>query len=249
MAQFKSEPDGEYIDSGGGGWYYSYGGRDENGDPIWNKTNTGSGGGGGFGGGGGGSTGGGNAFTNFFKDPQNVVGTIGAAGSLAGAAGSSGPSSGSIGNQRDWFHDSPALPMGLNTLLELLSSRGKTDPALLNRQLTANARNTEGQQQRQTGSAAMRNLQNSGVSQAINAAIGAAGADREANIIAKDTALEEQRKRQDLQLLLDLIIRPGIDYSAIDAGQYNARQQSDTAKQGAYINALAQFAELFAGDD
>lgn len=190
-----------------------------------------------------GGTGGG-----FWSDPQNIIGAIGAGTSLVGAGTSGSGGGGVLGSQKGYFHDNPALPLGLQNLMDILSSQGRTDPKLLNRNLTANARDTEAQQQQQRGYAASRGVQNAGVTDAITAAIGAAGADRASGIHAQDAAVAEQRRRQDLQLLLDLIIKPGIDYSAIDAGQYNARQDADARRQGAYVSAAAEFANLFDWD-
>ena len=99
----------------------------------------------------------------------------------------------------------PAIPEGFASLMEVLQRRGRTDPNVLSRSLVANARGTEAQQQQQQGSAARRGVQNAGVTNAITAAIGAAGADREGAIRARDAEKQNQQQLQGLNTLLKFI--------------------------------------------
>ena len=131
------------------------------------------------------------------------------------------------------------MGLGLSTLNEILFNQGKTDPAAFNRDLLANSRNTEAQQQAVRGSAASRGLQNSGANNAIEAAVGAAGADREGAMRANETQLAEQRKRDDLMLMLQLIINPSLTGSGIAAGSEAQFAQMNQQNKGAEIGGLA----------
>ena len=219
-----------------------------------NSQSTGSGGGLPWGGGGGGVTvdsagniipaagGGGGAAgagSGLGWQDWTKIGT--SALGLAGASGGSGGGGGGFtGGQSNFFQgpaSQPLLGKSFEQLMALLMREGRTDPRLLNRNVNANARATESQQQAVRGSAAMRGMQNSGVNNAIEAAVGASGADRQAGIYADDAALAEQRQRDNLKLLLDMIIKPGIDYSAIESGQFQNQQDRNDRRKSSQIGA------------
>jgi hypothetical protein len=108
-----------------------------------------------------------------------------------------------------------AVGTGLGTLQGVLDAQGQTDPALLNRQLADISSTTQGQQTALQGQLARLGIQNSGVGQALGAAIGQGGAETRAQTIAQETALAEERKRSDLiNLLLPLLIQPAQQSSA-----------------------------------
>lgn len=103
---------------------------------------------------------------------------------------------------------SRALPAGYSTLLDILSNQGRTDPRQMNLDLADISRTTQGQQQDLRGQLAGAGFERSGLGAALGAAIGQSGAERRSRRISEETQLAEQRKRDDLQLLLDLIINP-----------------------------------------
>lgn len=140
-----------------------------------------------------------------------------------------------------------ALPLGFATLNELLASQGKIDPRSRNRTLRGVARNTEAQQQQQRASSVERGFGGSGVLEAINAAIGSAGLDREAAVETDFVQQEEQRKRDDLNILLDLIINPTLQGSATSAGLSSQQSAQSAAERQAetnlYVEALKAIIE------
>lgn len=139
---------------------------------------------------------------------------------------------------------SSAEDIGMQTLLEILLSQGATDPRALNREITGIARNTEAEQQRQQEAAARSGLTGFQGSDALQAAIAAGGTQQIADAEAREAQIAEERKRTDLNLLLDLIIGPDIQRAGIQAGVGIENQRSSDARQAALLAGLAQ---LFAG--
>jgi len=138
----------------------------------------------------------------------------------------------------------PAAWQGYANLNQILQSQGKTDPAMMNMMLGGIQRDTQTQQQQAQGALARQGMANSGVGQAIQASIGQAGAQQKAQTRAQEAQLAEERRRQDLNLLLSLIVQPGLDASAMALGQYQANKQSETQLKSAKMSAIAQ---LFGG--
>jgi hypothetical protein len=103
-----------------------------------------------------------------------------------------------------------AQDVGFQNLLQILGSKGATDPALMNRQLADISRTNQGQQDQFQAQLARMGLGGSGVGSAISGAIGQHGGEQRAQAIAQETAMQEERKRQDLNLLLNLILNPGL---------------------------------------
>jgi hypothetical protein len=88
---------------------------------------------------------------------------------------------------------------------------------------------------------------------ALGGAIGSSGANQAAMIRANEAQLQEQRKRQDLELLRSLVVGPATDAAAIYSGQYNQAQQrgqtqdaSKAAQQQQYLQMLMGLVGMFA---
>jgi len=148
-----------------------------------------------------------------------------------------------------------SLGQGFSNLLQILQSQGQVDPRQRNRALTNVRRGAEAQQVGQAQSSAQRGLQNSGALQAINAAIGASGEDRAAAVDADFVAQGEQRKRQDLMLLLQLIMNPSLQQQGITNNALLGRASIDQQNRGATIGALSSLGggifsnpNIFGGD-
>ena len=156
--------------------------------------------------------------TELFNQIQNAKGGI---GFFMGPAGATTATNLAVGAER-------GLPVGFDTLLQILQGQGKTDPALFNKQLAGIAQGTQANQTNQQGNLSRLGLSGSGVGQALNAAIGQSGVEQASTATAQENALQEQRKRQDLQLLYQLLLQPGLDAGAISAGiQPGAKGPSD----------------------
>lgn len=130
---------------------------------------------------------------------------------------------------------------GMGTLFDILKSQGKTDPRLMNQNIAAIDRGTSQQQGALQGFLANAGLQGSGVGQALGASIGQAGQQRQSNLRANEAQLQEQRKREDLNLLMQMLINPQMDWAALGTGQYNAdraRGDQNSANKAAAIAGL-----------
>lgn len=130
------------------------------------------------------------------------------------------------------------LPLGFANLNQMLANQGRTDPRILNRQLTSIDRGTEANQQALTSRLSRAGLQNSGVGAAVAAALDAAGGQQRAGAISRDIEQSEARKRQDLQLLQQLFIDPSTDFEALGLGQFNADRSRNDQQTAAFISAL-----------
>jgi hypothetical protein len=136
--------------------------------------------------------------------------------------------------------------MGLANLLQNLGNQGRIDPRQFNRQLVDIQRGTQVGGDAIRGEAARNGLQNSGLAQALLAANNQGGENRRAGAIAQNEAQAADRNRADIDQMLATLIQPGIDYAAIGAGQYQARQQSDQQKQAAKQAQIGQLVGMFA---
>jgi hypothetical protein len=112
----------------------------------------------------------------------------------------------------------------------------------MNREIAGINRGTQAQQGALQGGLAQRGMSRSGIGQALSQSIGQAGQDRVANRMAQETQMAEQRKRQDLELFMRMVMDPSIDLSAIAMGQPTKDKNQNTA---AYIGALAQLIGAF----
>ena len=140
-----------------------------------------------------------------------------------------------------------SLDTGLSTLQDILGSQGRINPLSRNRALVNVGRGTEAQQTSSRQGFAQRGLQNSGVGSAIDAAIGAAGADRAAGVEANFVQQEEQRKRDDLLSLLQLVINPQIQREGIAAGLQTGLAGINQQRQGAAIGAGSELLSSLIG--
>jgi len=118
---------------------------------------------------------------------------------------------------------------GMNTLRQIMGSQGATDPRLFNMQSAGISRDTQSLQQALQSSLARSGMQNSGVGVMAGASLGQAGADRQMSLRASEAQLQEQRKRDDLQLLMQLILGPSLQKYGVDQGV--ALQTAATAQQ------------------
>ena len=126
-----------------------------------------------------------------------------------------------------------ATPVGYGNLMEILLGQGKTDPTAFNRQIAANDRGTATSQQNVQGAFAQQGLQNSGLGMALQGAIGAGGAQRNADVRGQEAQLAEARKREDLNLFMQMVMNPATDQGALALNQYNQTANRDMQSKGA----------------
>lgn len=138
------------------------------------------------------------------------------------------------------------LGQGYSNLYKMLQTQGRMDPRILARQQALNARSTQQQQDAARADAARRGLGGGGLNQAIQAAIGSAGANRAADFNYRDIADSYQRNQQNLGLLDQLVMRPSIDYAALGSNQYSSDKNRQTQQNAAAMQALAGIAAAFA---
>lgn len=142
----------------------------------------------------------------------------------------------------------PTSYLGYSNLLDILRSQGKTNPQAMNLNLSDISRSGQAAQTGLQGQAAMRGLGNSGLMQALNAAIGQGTAANRASTIASENQKAEARRRSDLGLFQSLMVQPGIDQLALALGQYGQQSQNRTQQQSAGLGALASIlGALFGG--
>jgi hypothetical protein len=146
-----------------------------------------------------------------------------------------------------------ARRVGFQSLLDILLSQGATDPRLLNRQIQGLQRGTEADVNSLQESNAASGY-DSGVGSAIVEARRAAGTEQIGQARADEARLQEERKRSDLQLLLDLVINPRAQRRgqnlALEAAKYAARHGgggSGLSEAGAGLGSIANILKLFRG--
>ena len=140
-----------------------------------------------------------------------------------------------------------AQTMGLARLNEILARGGKADPALLNRNLVASNRDTEGNVNAIQEEMARRGLGGSLAGVGLEGAAREAGSSRNASLRADELAREEGRKRTDLGLMQQLVTDPAIDLTALGMGQFNANQKRSDDRRDANTGALTSLAAAFIG--
>lgn len=183
-----------------------------------------------------------------FPDPftQSVTG-IG-----AGGGGGSKPATPTGPGLPYWFNygSKDTQYPGVDSLMQLLQNPGQTDTLMLNRALLANSRGTQGQQDAARGSLASKGFGSSGVGQALQAAIGQAGQNRESDIYANEARRREELKRSDLGFLYDFIVGPEVSTYGANKGVSIADSQRKSQNTGAAVGAgaglLAALIPLFA---
>lgn len=135
---------------------------------------------------------------------------------------------------------------GMGNLYEMLANQGRMDPRILARQQAINARSTQQQQDAARADAARRGLGGGGVNQAIQAAIGSAGANRAADFNYRDIADSYARNQQNLGILNQNVTNPTMDLLAMARGQYNADRARKDSQIGGYAQLLGTIAAAFA---
>jgi hypothetical protein len=133
-------------------------------------------------------------------------------------------------------------------IFELLSSRGQTDPRLLNRNITSIQRGGQSRQDAARGEFAGLGLQQSGLAPTLFAAIGEGTANRRAGLEAQEAAMARERQGQDLMLALQLLFNPTLQLRGLQTGLQQSQlgaqtQQSaiDAQQSNNLISALLGF--------
>lgn len=134
----------------------------------------------------------------------------------------------------------PAQKVGLASLLQMLLTQGRVDPRLLASAQAQNARSTQMQQDAARAQAARSGLGGGGLNQALQAAIGSAGANRAANLNYQDIADSYARNQQNLGLLDQLVTQPQLGYA-------NLGLQDTLSRRDAKQKQLATGASLIGG--
>ena len=127
---------------------------------------------------------------------------------------------------------------GLANLLKMLQDQGRVDPRLLASLQARNARSTQQQQDAAGASAARGGVGRGGLFDAIQASIGAAGANRASNLNYQDLADSYQRNQENLGLLKQLVTDPSLGYGSLGV-QYGLGQQEQIDKQKSGILGFA----------
>jgi hypothetical protein len=148
----------------------------------------------------------------------------------------------------------PSAALGYSTLAQLLGQQGRIDPRAGNEVVAGIQRGTQTGQQNTQGELARRGLGGSGVGQALAAAQGQAGQNQIASFRADEAQQAEARKRQDLQLLMQMVIDPAFDHQELrtnwELGQQQIKQQNRASRRAtyaAYAEALASMVGGMAG--
>ena len=131
-----------------------------------------------------------------------------------------------------------ATPVAYANLIEALLGKGQTDPALVNRQVADISRGTAGQQQQVQGELARRGMSRSGVGQALSTAVGQGGENRIAQMRATEAQLAEDRKRQDLDLFLRMVVDPSLNSYGLTQGVAMQNRQMQQNQQNGYLALL-----------
>ena len=132
---------------------------------------------------------------------------------------------------------------GLKNLLDMLIAQGRVDPRLLARAQALNSRSTAQQKDAARGSASRSGFGNSGLSQALMASIGSAGENRSANLNYQDIADSYARNQQNLGLLDQLVVQPGLANRQMGL-DYSKQVQT---KEQAHKNAVFGFSGSLLG--
>lgn len=134
----------------------------------------------------------------------------------------------------------PAEKVGLTSLLKMLMQEGRVDPRLLAMAQAQNSRSTQQQQDAARADASRRGLGGGGLNQALQAALGSAGANRSANLNYQDISDSYRRNQENLGLLDQLVIQPQLGYA-------NLGQQDTQSQREAKQKQIASGASLIGG--
>jgi hypothetical protein len=128
-----------------------------------------------------------------------------------------------------------AQKVGLANLYDMLLKQGRVDPRLLAQAQALNSRSTQQQQDAARAAAARNGLGGGGLNQALQAAIGSAGANRAANLNYQDIADSYQRNQENLGLLNQLVTQPTLGYASLGVQDAAARREQDAKIKAAKI--------------
>jgi len=99
---------------------------------------------------------------------------------------------------------------GYANLLALLQGQGRVDPRLLARAQALNSRSTQQQMDSARAGASRNGMGGGGLNQALQAAIAASGSNRSANLNYQDIADSYARNQENLGLMNQLVVQPGL---------------------------------------
>jgi len=138
---------------------------------------------------------------------------------------------------------------GMETLLQILQSQGATDPTMMNQILSGISRDTATQQRFSQGQFAGAGAQNSGLASAISGALGQAGIDQQAQVRAQEIQRAEQRKRDDLGLLMELVLGPQLnrEQMANNIAVANASRPPEPSDLEKYLGIAGTGTEILGG--
>lgn len=122
---------------------------------------------------------------------------------------------------------------GLQNLLTMLQNQGRVDPRLLASLQAQSARSTQQQQDAARAAGARGGMSGGGLNAALQAAIGAAGANRSANLGYQDIADSYGRNQQNLGLMNQLVQQPNLGYSNLQQQQGQFTQEMRLKRRAA----------------
>jgi len=137
--------------------------------------------------------------------------------------------------------------LGMNNLYQMLLSQGRVDPRLLATAQAQNSRSTQQQQDASRAGASRSGMGNSGLQAALQGAIGAAGANRSANLNYQDISDSYARNQQNLGLMDQLVIQPQLQYAQLGLGHTQSSNQLKAAKIGGWSSLLGGASRILGG--
>jgi hypothetical protein len=124
---------------------------------------------------------------------------------------------------------------GFGSILDILGRQGATDPRLMNRNLADIDLQNQMLQRQAQGNLQTYGMGATGGGQALLQAVGQGGATRRADYLGKEAALQEARRRQDLQLM-QLLFGPKFQRQGLRNQMAIARLQAEAANQGGGVD-------------
>ena len=141
-----------------------------------------------------------------------------------------------------------SLALGLGSLNEILSNRGRTDPRAFNQLIASSQRRGQVRGDQLTQAFAGRNL-GGGLLDALQLNNQQGTSAEIGGIESAETQRAEDRRRSDLDLLLRLIIDPSLTAFGVERGVATQRANAQSQQQGGYIAALAEIYGAGLGGD
>ncbi len=136
---------------------------------------------------------------------------------------------------------------GIQNLYQMLLTQGRIDPRIMASMQAQSARSTQQQQDAARAQAARGGFSRGGLAQAMQAAIGSAGANRAAGITYQDAADSYGRNQQNLGLLGQIVQQPNLGYANLKEQGYQFDKAMKQKQQAAAIGAFSSFAGGMAG--